>query len=130
MISLVFSCVTYEKCKKKFGGVATDTVKVLDTVEKAIYGDTNNVIIHDTVTSFRKETEKTVLNYRVDSQYRFIECVSKPDTVKIPYEKVVVQEKTIFKQTWYQRNKMLIWVGVGILILAFLIHQLFKFIKF
>ena len=116
-ISLLGSCVTYQRCTDKFGQYGIDTVKVPysvnvpyevkvkpDSATVAIYLDSLLRLKKDTIYTYRSDSSDLVLSYWID-KYKLLRFkASQPakvirDTIAIKGETVYLPPKLVDKPT-------------------------------
>ena len=122
-LSLLGSCVTYQRCTNKFGQYGIDTVKVPysvnvpyavvvppDSATVAIYLDSLLRLKNDTIYTFKSDSSDLVLSYWID-KYKLLRFkANQPakvirDTVTIKGETVYLPQKLADKPSKW----MLFW---------------------
>ena len=124
LISLLGSCVTYQRCTDKFGQYGVDTVKVPysvnvpyevkvkpDSATVAIYLDSLLRLKKDTIYTFKSDSSDLILSYWID-KYKLLRFkANQPakvirDTITIKGETVYLPPKLVDKPTGW----MLFWI--------------------
>ena len=122
-LSLLGSCVTYQRCTDKFGQYGIDTVKVPysvnvpyevkvkpDSATVAIYLDSLLRLKKDTIYTFKSDSSDLILSYWID-KYKLLRFkASKPaliirDTIKVKGEILYLPSKLVDKPSKW----MLFW---------------------
>lgn len=120
-ISLLGSCVTYQRCTDKFGQYGIDTVKVPysvnvpyevvvppDSATVAIYLDSLFRLKKDTIYTYKSDSSDLVLSYWID-KYKMLrfkanqQAITIHDTVKVKGEVVYLPPKLVDKPTGWMR---------------------------
>ena len=122
-LSLLGSCVTYQRCTDKFGQYGIDTVKVPysvnvpyevkvkpDSATVAIYLDSLLRLKKDTIYTFKSDSSDLVLSYWIDKYNLLRFKASKPaliirDTIKVKDEILYLPSKLVDKPSKW----MLFW---------------------
>ena len=122
-LSLLGSCVTYQRCTDKFGQYGIDTVKIPysvnvpyevkvkpDSATVAIYLDSLLRLKKDTVYTFKSDSSDLVLSYWIDKYNLLRFKASKPaliirDTIKVKGEILYLPSKLVDKPSKW----MLFW---------------------